>query len=276
MNQILQLLKKNLYLVLFVLLETIALVLFFSNSQQPSARLYELCTAVRGRFLSIGGDVRSKKALKSEIDCLQQENAWLRACLETSRLALQHDGGSVPDSAYAQRYDFLCAHVVHATLNMANNYFVLDAGRSEGVAEGMGVISPCGVIGIVDKVSEHFCSVLTVLHSQSLVSVSLASSGYTGSLSWPGIRCDEAELSDIPSHIQIRKGENVVTSGLSAVFPGGIPVGCVEGVLSKPGEDFYRLKIKFSEDYHRVDLVYIVKDLYKEEFETCKHPSGRI
>ena len=134
-----------------------------------------------------------------------------------------------------------------------------------------------GIIGIVDKVSEHFSSVLTVLHSQSLVSVSLASSGFSGSLSWPGIRYDEAVLSDIPSHVRIRIGEKVVTSGLSSVFPGGIPVGYVEEVISEPGEDFYRLRIRFSEDYHGVDQVYIVKDLYKAELESCRrHPFGEI
>ena len=71
-------------------------------------------------------------------------------------------------------------------------------------------------------------------------------------------------------------GEEVITSGLSAVYPGGIPVGYVEEVVSKEGEDFYRLKIKFSEDYHRIRNVYIVKDLYKEELESCRQVSGQI
>ncbi len=278
MNQILQLLRRNLYIVVFLLLETIALFLFFNSSQQPSSKLYEFCTAVKGYFISIGGDVRSKDELKAENLELQKENAWLRAQIESSLLPLRHGTDTfLTDSFYAQRYVCLCARIVSATLNFANNYFIVDAGRAEGVEAGMGVVSPHGIIGIVDKVSDHFASVLTVLHSQSLVSVSLASSGYSGSLSWPGIRYDEAVLSDIPSHVRIRIGEKVVTSGFSSVFPGGIPVGCVEEVLSEPGEDFYRLKIRFSEDYHSVGQVYIVKDLYKAELESCKeHPYGQI
>ncbi len=278
MNQILQLLRRNLYILVFLLLEAIALVLFFNNNQQPSSSLYEFGTAIKGRFLSIGGDVRSKDELKAENLELQKENAWLRAQLETSKLPLLHQEKAFrTDSAYAQRYICLCTRIVHSTLNLSNNYFILDAGRAEGVEAGMGVISPRGIIGIVDKVSEHFSSVLTVLHSQSLVSVSLASSGFSGSLSWPGIRYDEAVLSDIPSHVRIRIGEKVVTSGLSSVFPGGIPVGYVEEVISEPGEDFYRLRIRFSEDYHGVDHVYIVKDLYKAELESCRqHPFGEI
>ena len=51
----------------------------------------------------------------------------------------------------------------------------------------------------------------------------------------------------------------------------------VEEVISEPGEDFYRLRIRFSEDYHGVDQVYIVKDLYKAELESCRqHPFGEI
>ena len=62
----------------FLLLEAIALVLFFNNNQQPSSSLYEFGTAIKGRFLSIGGDVRSKDELKAENLELQKENAWLR------------------------------------------------------------------------------------------------------------------------------------------------------------------------------------------------------
>ena len=235
-----------------------------------------MAAGLKGTFLSIGGDVRTKAVLKAENEALQEENARLRACLETSRIPLWHLSDTVMDSLYSQRFIFLEARVVHATLNLANNYFVLDAGSSQGVEAGMGVVSPHGIVGIVDKVSEHFCSVLPVLHSQSLVSVRLADLGYSGSLSWPGVRYDEALLSDIPSHARIRIGEEVITSGLSAVYPGGIPVGYVEEVVSKEGEDFYRLKIKFSEDYHRIRNVYIVKDLYKEELESCRQVSGQI
>ena len=109
-----------------------------------------------------------------------------------------------------------------------------------------------------------------------MVSVSLASSGYSGSLLWKGGRYDAAILVDVPAHIAVEIGERVVTSGLSSVYPGGIPVGCVSGIASTEGEEFYRLNIRLSEPYANLNKVYVVKNLYKDEQDLCRLPSGKI
>lgn len=277
MKNILQWFKRNFYVVLFLALEVLSLTLFFRYHQQQESRFFNFCTSVKGRFFSVFGDRRDKRELCSENRRLHQENAWLRAQLENSYFRTRHKVDSVSgDTVYRQMYVYLEAKVLNATFNMADNYVFIDVGRNEGVEPGMAVLSPKGVVGVVDKVSAHFASVISVLHSQSMVSVSLASSGYSGSLTWPGIRYDEGLLSDIPSHVRVRVGEMVVTSGLSLVYPGGIPVGFVSEVLSGEGEDFYKLKLRFSEDYSSLDNVYVVKNLYKEELESCKRPSGKI
>lgn len=277
MKNILQWFKRNLYVVLFLALEVFSLSLFFRYHQQQESRFYNFCTSVKGRFLSVCGDRRDKRELRMENRRLRQENAWLRARMENSYFQSRHKVDSVSgDTVYRQLYVYLEANVLNATFNMADNYVFIDAGRNEGVEPGMAVLSPKGIVGVVDKVSSHFASVISVLHSQSMVSVRLASSGYAGSLTWPGVRYDEALLSDIPSHVQVKIGEMVVTSGLSLVYPGGIPVGFVSEVVSGDGEDFYTLKLRFSEDYSCLDNVYVVKNLYKEELESCKRLSGKI
>lgn len=275
MKNIFQLLKRNFYVLLFLILEAVSLVLFFRYHQQQQSRLYDFCTGVRGNFMS-SGEYRTRRELLDENQRLQRENAWLRASLETAGLQTVHFPDSTgTDSVFRQMYVFLPARVVDGHINLADNYFVLDAGESDGVAPGMAVISPNGIVGIVDRVSRHFSSVISVLHRQSMVSVRLAATGHSGSLTWPGRRCDEASLSDIPSHVEVRVGDRVVTSGLSLVYPGGIPVGFVSEIAGE-GEDFYRLKIRFSEDYRRIGLVYVVKNLYKEEIDACRQVSGKI
>lgn len=275
MKTLIQLLRRNFYLLLFLFLEGMALAMFFRYNQQQESRFYSFCTGLKGYFFSIGEWRESRKALKWQNYRLQQENARLRAQMENARLPLCHpERQACGDSAYAQRYTYIVARILDATFNYADNYILLDAGAKEGIRPGMAVVSPNGIVGIVDKTSRHFCSVISLLHSQCLVSVSLASSGYSGSLSWPGVRYDEGLLSDIPSHVKVSPGERVVTSGLSKVYPGGLTVGFVTEVLSGDGEDFYRLKVNFSEDYKKLEYVYVVKDLYNNEIESCKHTSG--
>lgn len=275
MKGLFQLLKRNFFVLLFLALEAVSLVLFFRYHQQQQSRLYEFCVGVKGRFRA-AGMYRSKVGLREENLRLQRENAWLRANLETASLQAVHFQDSISvDSVFRQMYVYVPARIVDGHVNLSDNYFILDAGRNDGVEAGMAVISPNGVVGIVDKVSQHFSSVISVLHRQSMVSVRLAATGHSGSLIWPGVRCDEALLVDIPSHVEVRVGDRVETSGLSVVYPGGIPVGFVSGISGKD-DDFYRLKIQFSEDYRCIDRVYVIKNLYKEDIDACRQASGKI
>ena len=50
-----------------------------------------------------------------------------------------------------------------------------------------------------------------------------------GSLVWDGKAPGEALLEELPKHTKFHKGDTIVTSGYSAVFPEGIPVGVVLG-----------------------------------------------
>ena len=277
MKNVIQLLKRNFYIVLFLALEAVSLSMFLHNSQQQESRFYDFCTGVKGLFLSVGGDYRSRHDLQQENDRLQRENAWLRANIETSYLSTSHRTDTMNgDTLYRQMYVYMPARIISGSIHLADNYFLLDAGYQEGVEPGMAVISPNGIVGIVNQVSRYFCSVISVLHHQSMISAALAESGHSGSLTWPGTRFDEALLTDIPSHIKVRIGDRVVTSGLSIVYPGGIPVGFVSDILLDESGDFYRLKVRFSEDYTCVDKVYIIKNLFKEDMESCNEPFGKI
>lgn len=270
-------LKRNLYVVLFLLLEFFSVGVFFRYHPMQESGFYSFCAGIKGRCSAVFGGEHSRKALREENRRLQAENAALRATVESSYFSTSHLVDSVcDDTLYKQMYTYIVANVIHATFAPKDNYVMLDAGSNDGVAPGMAVFSPAGIVGIVNRVSPHFSSVISVLHSQSMVSVSLASSGYSGSLLWKGGRYDAAELVDVPAHIEVEIGERVVTSGLSSVYPGGLPVGCVSGIASKEGEEFYRLNVRLSEPYASLDKVYVVKNLYKDEQDLCRLPSGKI
>ncbi|MDE5735909.1 MAG: hypothetical protein K2H65_02385, partial [Bacteroidales bacterium] len=104
--------------------------------------------------------------------------------------------------------------------------------------------------------------------SQSKVSVRLSSEAYSGSLYWNGRASDMVEMDEIPSHVVVRKGEKVVTSGYSLFFPAGIEVGRVVDVLSKPGDEFQRLSVRLVRDFKALDRVYVVKNLDRMELDS--------
>ena len=131
----------------------------------------------------------------------------------------------------------------------------------------MGVISPSGIVGVVKNVSAHYSSVLSVLHSNSKISVKLKNSNYFGSVQWDGADYQVGILKDIPNHVSIALGDTIVTSGYSATFPVNLTIGIISKIEKPEGENFYELRIRFSNDFKNLSRVFIVKNNFKTEKE---------
>jgi len=70
---------------------------------------------------------------------------------------------------------------------------------------------------------------------------------------------------DIPTNVKLALGDTVITSGYSHIFPEGIMIGFIENYKIPEGENFYTIKLQFSEDCNSLDYVYIVSNLMKNE-----------
>src|SRR5690606_22823543 len=116
----------------------------------------------------------------------------------------------------------------------------------------------------------HFATIQSLLHSDTRISAALSESKTFGSLIW-GDNYDskKALLRDIPNHVEVRKGEPVVTSGYS-LFPPGVRVGTVLETATSSGDSFHDISIELSTDFHNLQYVYIVIDHFNDEKETLE------
>ena len=67
--------------------------------------------------------------------------------------------------------------------------------------------------------------------------------------------------------MELAIGDTIVTSGFSSIFPENILIGTVKEFDLPEGNNFYNIKVEFSEDYKNISHVYIVRSLLKEEKE---------
>ena len=88
-----------------------------------------------------------------------------------------------------------------------------------------------------------------MLNRQSNISCTIKDRGYFGYLHWDGGYTDMAYVDDVPRHARFRKGDYVVTSGYSEVFPAGIMVGQVKYVFNSADGLSFRLKVKLATDF---------------------------
>ena len=253
--------KRNYFLVLFGVLETLSLVFVFSNNYYHRAGYFNSSNKIAGTVYSAYSGVTSYFNLKSINKQLADENMQIHNSLseikDTSK-AMNHE-----PSANSR---FILAEVIDNSTDMQENYLTLNAGSQQGIGEGMGAISPSGIVGIVVKVSEHYSVVMSLLHKKCLVSAMFKKSGTFGTLSW-GIHNDYrfALLSQIPMSEKVKAGDTIVTSGYSDIFPKGIMIGQVEDFKTIPEQYFYSIRVRLSTDFKNLRYVYVVNDLKKAE-----------
>ena len=69
----------------------------------------------------------------------------------------------------------------------------------------------------------------------------------------------------MPRHSLFSLGDTIVTSGHSAVFPGGIPVGTVEDMTDSHDGLSYLIKVKLFTDFARLNDVRVIARKELEE-----------
>jgi len=169
------------------------------------------------------------------------------------------------DTLYRQQYQILSAHVISNTTNISANYLQLDKGKLQGVDKDMAVISPSGVVGIVVNASQNFSWVMSLINKETRISARVKKNGQIGTIAWEGGSYLNAALKDIPTHVRIARGDTIVTSGYSHIFPQGEIIGIIKDVEIKPGEHFYNISVRLGVDFNSLALVYVIKNLLREE-----------
>jgi len=162
-------------------------------------------------------------------------------------------------------FRYIGAKVIRNSINRQKNYLMLDRGAKNGIGVDMGVVSADGIVGTVIQVSENYSLVMSVLNISNKINARIKKNGYTGTVEWDGKNYRKGILSDIPTHVIMFKGDTIVTSGNSHIFPENIFIGTVDESFSEKGHKFNKATIDFSVDFNNVYYVYIISNLMKEE-----------
>ena len=116
--------------------------------------------------------------------------------------------------------------IVSKNISKTQGVYIISVGLRDSIAKSMPVLNDKGLVGIVTEVSDNYSLVQTLQSSSLKISASIPRSNIHGIVSWDG---DKLVLSNIPTTNDINKGDRVVTSILSSIFPPSIPIGLVVG-----------------------------------------------
>lgn len=272
MRSLVRYLLKNHAFVLFVLLEALALVMVFNYNSFQKAKYLNSSSRLTGNVYNMFHSVTGYFGLAGVNEELAGENARLRTLLENhggkitgvdTMLVFAGDTNTV--------FRFIPAMVISNSVNRPSNYITLNKGSKDGVKPDQGIISPNGIVGVVAQVSESYSMGLSLLNRRWSVSAKLQKSGYYGSLVWQENDYRYAGLTEIPLHVEIAKGDTVVTSGYSSIFPEGILVGTISDFSRPDGDNYYSIEVKLAVDFKSLSYVEIIENQDKQEINELKN-----
>jgi rod shape-determining protein MreC len=265
MKSLFLLLWRNNFTLLFVILWSLSFLLIIRNNNFQQVSVFNSTNKVVASVLEAVNYVKEYINLKENNASLARENSNLKSLMPDTWYENKALRTLVNDTLRTQQYSFINARVVNNSINRRSNYLTLDKGSIHGIEKDMGVISSAGVVGIVKDVSEHYSTVMSVLHKNTRISTRFQNSNYFGSLVWDGIDSKEATLLEIARHVKFKTGDTLVTTVYSAIFPEGVMVGVVKNSELKTGDNFYKITVTLSTNFNNLSHVYIVDNLLKNE-----------
>ena len=133
--------------------------------------------------------------------------------------------------------------------------FVIDRGAASGIKSGMAVITPKGLVGKIESVTDNTATVISIIDVNNNVSARLTKTSDLvvakgdSALKERGLM----RLSYITSEVPISVGDVIETSGIGGIYPKGIFIGTVKEIskdntsleksaVVETGVDFKRLE----------------------------------
>lgn len=173
---------------------------------------------------------------------LQQENRQLRALLKsTSRLSER----------------LTVAQLLAVDTGVFNHQLVLDKGKDDGVYVGQPVLDAYGVMGQVIQVGPLTSHVLLITDNRHAIPVENSRTGLRAIAVGTGTY-DALTLLGITKTMNLKPGDEFITSGLGRRFPPGYPVGKVGTVNQMLSEQFVAVQLEPKAKLNHSRLVLLV------------------
>ena len=192
--------------------------------------------------------------LKNDILILESKNDFLKSELKENNI------NTYFSDSLEKRHEYVHASVEKNNWTLKKNIILLNKGKNNGIKKGMPVHNQDGVIGSVSKVTNNFCQVKTLLHTETYEYVEIKKNNKllgVGFLTWDGLSKKYAQL-DLGIDLRINIGDSIFSSK-------DIYVGKVNEIKPKVSSNGQKIEVKLGVNFRTINEVYILKDILTDE-----------
>lgn len=219
--------------------------------------------------------INDNKKLQSQMETLRLENQKLREYKYESKrlralLRFQEDNSST--------MDLIPAQVIARSPNTWYETITINKGSLHGVKRDMVAITPDGLVGRVTSVSMNSAVILLITDLEGAVGSIVQETRTPGIIQGLGNN-SLLSMDNIPYYSEIHRGNRVVTSRLSEIYPPGILIGKVKSVKSEPNGLIKTAVVVPAVDFDKLEEVLLVEH-YKapliENAPSEEMPAGNV
>lgn len=135
---------------------------------------------------------------------------------------------------------------------------IIDKGRADGVQIGFPVVVPQGIVGQVTEASSHYAKVLLIIDQNNAVDGLVQRTRARGIVK--GASAGRCVFKYALRKNDIRVGDTIISSGLDRVFPKGIRIGSVAGVVKRNAGIFQEVIVKPFADFEKLEEVLVIEN----------------
>ena len=246
-----------------MILEVLCITMLVNNLPYQKRKLVSAGNAISGKLFKTKTSFTDYFSLREENQLMMEHNAMLMG-----QLYKVNADTSVSIDTVSLDYNFIPANVINNSVDNVNNYLLIDKGRRDGLKKDMGVVCENGIVGKIVNVTERYASVISMLHPYSIVSARFTDNQHLANVVWDNLDFRYGTVKDIPLHLNPEKGDTLVTSGFSNIYPAGIMVGTIEEMLESDSKDFNTARIRFSTNFSTLRHVFVIENLHQAEIDS--------
>lgn len=266
--------REKLWLLIIVLLVVFCLIFFSAKGKVKIPLTNRIVITLLAPFQSASSKLgnTSSNVIKGVNDLLTvyQENKQLKAqVLQLRKQNMQNNEIAIENERLrkildykkiAQQFEMKTATVIARDSSTWVNNIVVNRGANDGIKKDMPVVTPAGLVGYVLKTYDSYSIVALITDPRVAVGVMVQrnESRVAGIIKGDINGSSAVHMENIPRSADVKKGDQIITSGLGGIYPKGIFVGTVEDVQNESGGLLKYAAVKTVVDFQKLEDVIII------------------
>lgn len=229
---------------------------FYLISSPVQKTLWQTGAGMSDFFEAISQNNNLNEGLKIKIQTLEAEMGLLQELRKENEILRDALGVGLEKDFKLSLADILGKDITQ-------DFILIDRGKKDGISKDLPVITQQKIlVGKISQVYEKFSKVQLLTNKDFSFDGKISGREIYGVLK--GENNSRLSLDFIPSGVEIKAGEMVVTTKISGVFPEGILVGAIKEVQKSDVKSFQTAEITPAFNFKEIKKVFIVTEWWEK------------